>query len=51
MVKGRDKRRAEQSSLMSAFYPEVKLLRSCDTTVGQFQRSRRILECSFWKTM
>lgn len=44
VMKGREKRGAERHSLMSTFHLDVKPLRSCNTTVRQFQRSRRILE-------
>lgn len=33
MMKGRDKRGAELCYPMSTFYPEVKLLRSCDRKI------------------
>lgn len=44
VMQGREKKGAEQHSLTSTFHLDVKPVRSCDKTVGQFRRSRRILE-------
>lgn len=50
-MKGREKKEADQHSLMSKFPLDVKPLRSCDITVRQFQGRRRILEHHFWNSM